>query len=116
MLIAPSGRYRVIADNHIGKYLNRNLSIVQSSIAQLQLVDKEENTIGQSLSAQLQLLYFQKNSIGQSVTVQFKDDKNGCFFEGTKPNLLFNKLSFTHLAALLPLSCRFRPRNEWQNF
>ena len=82
----------------ISKYLNRTFSIVQSPIAQLQLVDKEENTIG------------------QSVTAQFKDDKNECFFEGTKPNLLFNKLSFTHLAALLPLSCRFRPRNEWQNF
>ena len=82
----------------ISKYLNRTFSIVQSPIAQLQLIDKEENTIG------------------QSVTAQFKDDKNECFFEGTKPNLLFNKLSFTHLAALLPLSCRFRPRNEWQNF
>ena len=69
----------------ISKYLNRTFSIVQSPIAQLQLVDKEENTIG------------------QSVTAQFKDDKNECFFEGTKPNLLFNKLSFTHLAALLPL-------------
>ena len=82
----------------ISKYLNRTFSIVQSPIAQLQLVDKEENTIG------------------QSVTVQFKDDKNEYPFEGTKPNLLFNKLSFTHLAALLPLSCIFRPRNEWQNF
>ena len=59
--------------------------------------------IGQSVTDQLQLPYFQKNRIGQSVTVQFKDDKNECFFEGTKPNLLFNKLSFTHLAALLPL-------------
>ena len=82
----------------ISKYLNSTFSIVQSPIAQLQLADKEENTIG------------------QSVTVQFKDDKNEYPFEGTKPNLLFNKLSFTHLAALLPLSCRFRPRNEWQNF
>ena len=78
----------------ISKYLNSTFSIVQSPIAQLQLVDKEENTIG------------------QSVIVQFKDDKNEYPFEGTKPNLLFNKLSFTHLAALLPLSCRFRPRNE----
>ena len=59
--------------------------------------------IGQSVTDQLQLPHFQKNRIGQSVTVQFKDDKNECFFEGTKPNLLFNKLSFTHLAALLPL-------------
>ena len=78
----------------ISKYLNSTFSIVQSPIAQLQLIDKEENTIG------------------QSVTVQFKDDKKEYPFEGTKPNLLFNKLSFTHLAALLPLSCRFRPRNE----
>ena len=59
--------------------------------------------IGQSATVQLQLTDFQKNTIGQSLTVQFKDDKNDCFFEGTKPNLLFNKLSFTHLAALLPL-------------
>jgi hypothetical protein len=68
--------------------------------------------IGQSVTDQLQLPHFQKNRIGQPQSAQFEENKNECFFEGTKPNLLFNKLSFTHLAALLPLSCRFRPRNE----
>ena len=48
----------------ISKYLNRTFSIVQSPIAQLQLVDKEENTIGQSQSA------------------QFEENKNEYFLKG----------------------------------
>lgn len=67
----------------ISKYLNRTFSIVQSPIAQLQLVDKEENTIGQSV-------------IAQSVDVLPSTVQ-------VSPENLFNKLSFTHLAAILPL-------------
>ena len=67
----------------ISKYLNRTFSIVQSPIAQLQLVDKEENTIGQSV-------------IAQSVDVLPSTVQ-------VSPENLFNKLSFTHLAAILPI-------------
>ena len=67
----------------ISKYLNRTFSIVQSPIAQLQLIDKEENTIGQSV-------------IAQSVDVLPSTVQ-------VSPENLFNKLSFTHLAAILPL-------------
>ena len=67
----------------ISKYLNRTFSIVQSPIAQLQLVDKEENTIGQSV-------------IAQSVDVLPSTVQ-------VSPENLFNKLSFTHLSAILPL-------------
>ena len=67
----------------ISKYLNNTFSIVQSPIAQLQLIDKEENTIGQSV-------------IAQSVDVLPSTVQ-------VSPENLFNKLSFTHLAAILPL-------------
>ena len=67
----------------ISKYLNRTFSIVQSPIAQLQLVDKEENTIGQSV-------------IAQSVDVLPSTVQ-------VSPENLFNKLSFTHLSAILPI-------------
>ena len=67
----------------ISKYLNRTFSIVQSPIAQLQLIDKEENTIGQSV-------------IAQSVDVLPSTVQ-------VSPENLFNKLSFTHLSAILPL-------------
>lgn len=67
----------------ISKYLNRTFSIVQSPIAQLQLVDKEENTIGQSV-------------IAQSIDVLPSTVQ-------VSPENLFNKLSFTHLSAILPL-------------
>lgn len=67
----------------ISKYLNSTFSIVQSPIAQLQLIDKEENTIGQSV-------------IAQSVDVLPSTIQ-------VSPENLFNKLSFTHLAAILPL-------------
>ena len=67
----------------ISKYLDSTFSIVQSPIAQLQLVDKEENTIGQSV-------------IAQSVDVLPSTVQ-------VSPENLFNKLSFTHLAAILPL-------------
>ena len=67
----------------ISKYLNRTFSIVQSPIAQLQLIDKEENTIGQSV-------------IAQSVDVLPSTVQ-------VSPENLFNKLSFTHLSAILPI-------------
>jgi predicted nuclease of restriction endonuclease-like (RecB) superfamily len=67
----------------ISKYLNRTFSFVQSPIAQLQLIDKEENTIGQSV-------------IAQSVDVLPSTVQ-------VSPENLFNKLSFTHLAAILPI-------------
>ena len=67
----------------ISKYLNNTFSIVQSPIAQLQLIDKEENTIGQSV-------------IAQSVDVLPSTVQ-------VSPENLFNKLSFTHLSAILPL-------------
>ena len=67
----------------ISKYLNSTFSIVQSPIAQLQLIDKEENTIGQSV-------------IAQSVDVLPSTVQ-------VSPENLFNKLSFTHLSAILPI-------------
>lgn len=67
----------------IGNYLCRNLSIVQSPIAQLQVFDKQENTIVQTVIAQSEVC------LPTNVRVS--------------PDNLFNKLSFTHLAAILPI-------------
>ena len=72
-----------LAYQQISKYLNSTFSIVQSPIAQLQLIDKEENTIGQSV-------------IAQSVDVLPSTVQ-------VSPENLFNKLSFTHLSAILPI-------------
>lgn len=59
--------------------------IRQTASAQLLLADKDENTIGQTVIAQLAAT-----------------QKCDCLIE-TKPELLFNKLSFSHLSSLLPI-------------
>lgn len=64
----------------------KTLPIWQSSIAKLNEHDTQLVEIRQSLIAN-------SYPIGQSVTEQFK---------GVSPELLFNRLSFTHLAAILP--------------
>lgn len=58
----------------------------QSLISQLQIPDNQGTKIRQSLIAK-------SNPIGQSESAQFK---------GVAPDKLFNRLSFTHLAAILP--------------
>lgn len=68
-------------------------SIGQSVIAQLQLVDNEPKGKGQSLISQSALVIDKSVPKGQSVIDQLP---------GVKPELLFNRLSFTHLAAILP--------------
>ena len=68
----------------IKKYLCGNYAIGQSVIAQLQPIYNEKVIIGQSLIAQ---------------SVKVEDDTIS-----VSPQLLFDKLSFTHLAAILPIS------------
>ncbi len=72
--------------NNIGLFLLK-LPIGQSLISQLQIIDNQDNTITQSLIARSDV------SIDQSLTNQFK---------GVAPDKLFNRLSFTHLATILP--------------
>ena len=65
-----------------------------------------QSQIGQSVTDQLQIADLKQNRIGQSVTDQFGgiavSDKIAPL--AVKSNLLFNKLSFTHLVAILPIS------------
>ncbi len=58
--------------------------IRQTPSAQFLLPDSKELTIGQSVSAQLPIIH------NEEITIH------------TKPELLFNKLSFSHLSAILP--------------
>lgn len=60
-------------------------------------------SIVQSLTAQLQIISNQKDIIVQSLTAQFPIVSQKGISVQTKPELLFNKLSLTHLVALLPL-------------
>lgn len=71
----------------IQQYIVKNFSIAQSPIAQLENYGNQENAIAQSLIAQ-------SDTIRQSPIAQFK---------GVAPDKLFNRLSFTHLAAILPI-------------
>ena len=64
-------------------FVCETLPIVQSPIAQLQVIDNEDTTIVQSVIAQSEEL----RPLGVKVA----------------PEELFNKLSFTHLAAILPI-------------
>lgn len=83
--------YPQLAEN-IGGFL-LELPIGQSLIIQLQLVDNQSEGKGQSLISQFVPVIDKSVQIGQSVTDQLP---------GVKPELLFNRLSFTHLAAILP--------------
>lgn len=78
--------YRVLAEP-VQHYIIKNFPIVQSPIAQLESFGNQGNRITQSLIAK-------SDAIGQSPTAQFK---------GVAPDKLFNRLSFTHLAAILPI-------------
>ncbi len=83
--------YPQLAEN-IGGFL-LELPIGQSLISQLQLVDNQPKEKGQSLISQFVPVIDKSVQMGQSVTDQLP---------GVKPELLFNRLSFTHLAAILP--------------
>lgn len=72
----------------LANFITRTFPIWQSSIAKLEISDKQGDAIRQSLIAK------SKVSIGQSLISQFK---------GVAPDKLFNRLSFTHLAAILPI-------------
>lgn len=78
--------YRVLAEP-VQHYIIKNFPIVQSPIAQLESFGNQGNRITQSLIAK-------SDAIGQSAVAQFK---------GVSPDKLFNCLSFTHLAAILPI-------------
>lgn len=71
----------------VKNFLVKTFPIWQSPIAKLELSDKQHDTIWQSLIAK-------SDAIGQSAVAQFK---------GVSPDKLFNCLSFTHLAAILPI-------------
>lgn len=78
---------------NIGNFL-RHLPISQSLISQFRLpTAKSQSLISQSTPI-MQSLIAQSESTGQTVSVQFK---------GVAPEQLFNRLSFTHLAAILPI-------------
>ena len=79
--------YRTIA-GPIQQYLIKTFSIAQSPIAQLENLEVEGNKIAQSLIAK-------SSTICQPLNDQFV---------GVAPELLFNRLSFTHLATIL--SCK----------
>ena len=74
--------------NNIGNFL-LNLPIGQSLISQFVLPIQKS----QSLISQLECTEHQEVTIWQSPIAQFK---------GVAPDKLFNRLSFTHLAAILP--------------
>lgn len=78
--------YRVLAEP-VQHYIIKNFPIAQSPIAQLEIKGNQGNRIAQSLIAK-------SDSIAQSLISQFK---------GVAPDKLFNRLSFTHLAAILPI-------------
>ncbi|MCQ2360265.1 MAG: PDDEXK nuclease domain-containing protein [Paludibacteraceae bacterium] len=58
--------------------------------------------IGQSVIAQLEDADNLNITIGQSLIAQFNSKPPVSQFNGVNPDLLFNRLSFTHLAAILP--------------
>lgn len=78
-----------------------HLPIGQSAISQLWLPSGKS----QSLISQLQSKENQSVAIGQSAIAQFLTTTNSSSgqFNGVNPEMLFNRLSFTHLAAILPI-------------
>lgn len=70
----------------VKEFLIKEFPIWQSPIAKLQMAENQSNTIWQSLIAKSEI-------ISQSYSDQSPS---------VKPELVFNRLSFTHLAALLP--------------
>lgn len=60
--------------------------------------------IGQSVSAQFQILDFQSAIIRQTPSAQLSIASTEELAIHTNPDLLFNKLSFSHLSALLPIN------------
>lgn len=77
----------------VGKFILASASIGQSLTDLLQLPENKQNKKSQSLTDQFMPIA-QSNTNGQSVTAKFK---------GVSSELLFNRLSFTHLAAILPI-------------
>ena len=61
-------------------------------------------SIGQTVSAQFQLIENQVNEKGQTVSAKLPAVSSASNVIQTKPELLFNKLSFSHLSLLLPIS------------
>lgn len=59
--------------------------------------------IGQTASAQLQLTNIEEFTIGQTVSAQLPVPQETVSIIQTKPEHLFNKLSFSHLTALLSI-------------
>lgn len=84
--------------SEIGKFILSNTSIGQSLTDLLQLLENKQSEKRQSLTdlsmTITQSLIAQSDSIGQSLISQF---------QGVAPDKLFNRLSFTHLAAILPI-------------
>ena len=95
------------------KYSVTTLKIYRQFYQVYSHLDKEvagfllsQSQIGQSVTDQLQIADLKRNRIGQSLTDQFENvavsDKIAPL--SVKSNLLFNKLSFTHLVAILPIT------------
>lgn len=84
--------------SEIGKFILSNTSIGQSLTDLLQLLENKRSEKRQSLTdlsmTITQSLIAQSDSIGQSLISQF---------QGVAPDKLFNRLSFTHLAVILPI-------------
>lgn len=87
--------------NNIGRFLLK-LPISQSLISQF----GQANEKGQSLISQFKLPYNQGNVIGQSLIAKSNSigQSVSAQLPGVNPELLFNRLSFTHFAAIL--SCK----------
>ena len=61
-------------------------------------------SIGQTVFAQFQLIENQVNEKGQTVSAKLPAVSSASNVIQTKPELLFNKLSFSHLSLLLPIN------------
>ncbi|MCQ2246549.1 MAG: PDDEXK nuclease domain-containing protein [Bacteroidaceae bacterium] len=81
----------------IKEFVIRSFPIRQSLIAQFETFDCQ--TIGKSQSVTSQLVNDKNLPIGQSVIAQLMENVT----LGVAPDKLFNRLSFTHLAAILPI-------------
>lgn len=95
------------------KYSVTTLKIYRQFYQVYSHLDKEvagfllsQSQIGQSVTDQLQIADLKQNRIGQSLTDQFGGVavSNKIAPLAVKSNLLFNKLSFTHLVAILPIT------------
>lgn len=81
----------------IKEFVIRSFPIRQSLIAQFEMLDCQ--ITGKSQSVTSQLVNDKKLPIGQSVIAQLMENVT----LGISPDKLFNRLSFTHLAAILPI-------------